>query len=290
MLPRRRFERPSLLAGTTSASQIHTLGRRTSFTRLRMIRPSLRAERSNGESSMLQCLRLLVAVAMALLVDTSMADDVRRGHAPKVIIDTDFNTIAMTDRWRRWRLNCTPGRDRLARLDRGVRQPVAEPGRLGCPQGSGASGHREPSEGLCGRSLSAPARLQVVPVRADAGRPADRLRRRLRERAGGAGSSGSTARRFCHPHPASRDERGRLHHRCRAPVSARSDDSRDCAADQSGARDSQGPEHRSADQQDRDDGGPDLCPRQCVSRHRRIQLVVDPERHRSFCGPRSRTM
>jgi len=42
---------------------------------------------------MLQCLRLLVVVTMALLVDTSMADDLRKGRAPKVIIDTDFNTI-----------------------------------------------------------------------------------------------------------------------------------------------------------------------------------------------------
>ena len=46
---------------------------------------------------MLQCLRLLVVLAMALLVDTSMADDlrgdIRKGRPPKVIIDTDFNTI-----------------------------------------------------------------------------------------------------------------------------------------------------------------------------------------------------
>jgi len=43
---------------------------------------------------MLQCLRLLVVLAMtALMVDTSMADELRRSRPPKVIIDTDFNTI-----------------------------------------------------------------------------------------------------------------------------------------------------------------------------------------------------
>jgi len=42
---------------------------------------------------MLQCIRLLALIALALLVDASLADDLRRAHAPKVIIDTDFNTI-----------------------------------------------------------------------------------------------------------------------------------------------------------------------------------------------------
>jgi len=43
---------------------------------------------------MLQCLRLLVVLAMAaFMVDTSMADELRRSRPPKVIIDTDFNTI-----------------------------------------------------------------------------------------------------------------------------------------------------------------------------------------------------
>ena len=43
---------------------------------------------------MLQCLRLVVVLAMtALLVNPSMADESRRGRATKVIIDSDFNTI-----------------------------------------------------------------------------------------------------------------------------------------------------------------------------------------------------
>jgi inosine-uridine nucleoside N-ribohydrolase len=54
----------------------------------------IRANDPHGESSMLQCLRLLVVAVLAtLLMDASMADDLRRGRAPKVIIDTDFNTI-----------------------------------------------------------------------------------------------------------------------------------------------------------------------------------------------------
>jgi len=42
---------------------------------------------------MLQCIRLLALIALALVANASMADDLRRAHAPKVIIDTDFNTI-----------------------------------------------------------------------------------------------------------------------------------------------------------------------------------------------------
>jgi len=43
---------------------------------------------------MRHCIRLLVVATLALLlVDASMADDLRRAHGPKVIIDTDFNTI-----------------------------------------------------------------------------------------------------------------------------------------------------------------------------------------------------
>jgi len=41
-----------------------------------------------------RCLRFLVVAAMAALwANISMADELRRPHAPKVIIDTDFNTI-----------------------------------------------------------------------------------------------------------------------------------------------------------------------------------------------------
>jgi len=39
------------------------------------------------------CLRLLAVLVMALLAGTAMADDLRRTRPPKVIIDTDFNTI-----------------------------------------------------------------------------------------------------------------------------------------------------------------------------------------------------
>ena len=42
---------------------------------------------------MLQCIRVFALMALALLADASVADDLRRAHAPKVIIDTDFNTI-----------------------------------------------------------------------------------------------------------------------------------------------------------------------------------------------------
>ena len=42
---------------------------------------------------MLRCIRLLALIALALVANASMADDLRRAHAPKVIIDTDFNTI-----------------------------------------------------------------------------------------------------------------------------------------------------------------------------------------------------
>lgn len=43
---------------------------------------------------MRQCIRLLALMALAVLANASLADDLRRTtHAPKVIIDTDFNTI-----------------------------------------------------------------------------------------------------------------------------------------------------------------------------------------------------
>lgn len=45
------------------------------------------------KSNMLQCIRVFALMALALLADASVADDLRRAHAPKVIIDTDFNTI-----------------------------------------------------------------------------------------------------------------------------------------------------------------------------------------------------